>query len=68
MNEAKSSESRESQGNLFWNVVLFSSIGQIAFRAAILEQENAILRAQILALREEVNTLQQMICSRPPVV
>lgn len=44
------------------------SIIQIAFRAAILEQENAILRAQILALREEVNTLQQMICSRPPVV
>lgn len=37
---------------------------QIAFRAALLEQENAILRAQILALREELATLQQMICNR----
>ncbi|XP_055314542.1 uncharacterized protein LOC129575287 isoform X2 [Sitodiplosis mosellana] len=37
---------------------------RIAFRAALLEQENAILRAQILALREELATLQQMICNR----
>lgn len=40
------------------------SNAQIAFRAALLEQENAILRAQILALREELATLQQMICNR----
>lgn len=41
----------------------FNSI-QIAFRAAILEQENAILRTQTLALREEVTTLRQMLCNR----
>lgn len=37
---------------------------QIAFRAAVLEQENSILRAQVIALREEVNTLRQMMCNR----
>lgn len=37
---------------------------QIAFRAAVLEQENSILRAQVVALREEVNTLRQMLCNR----
>lgn len=40
---------------------------QIAFRAALLEQENAILRTQNLALREEVTTLRQMICNRSKV-
>ncbi|KAL5286429.1 zip-7 family protein [Megaselia abdita] len=37
---------------------------RIAFRAAILEQENAILRAQLLAMREEVSTLRQLISAR----
>lgn len=40
-------------------------LAQIAFRAAFLERENAILRAQILALRDEVTALQQLICNRP---
>lgn len=42
----------------------FEIHSQIAFHAALLEQENAILRAQIVALREELATLQQMICNR----
>uniref|UniRef100_T1GXJ9 BZIP domain-containing protein n=1 Tax=Megaselia scalaris TaxID=36166 RepID=T1GXJ9_MEGSC len=37
---------------------------RIAFRAAILEQENAILRAQLLAMRDEVSTLRQLISAR----
>lgn len=64
----KQTKTLEIRLNKIIQICDFSLNEQIAFRAAILEQENAILRAQILALREEVNTLQQMICSRPPVV
>lgn len=39
---------------------------KIAFRAAVLEQENAILRSQMLTLRDEVTTLRQMICTTRP--
>ncbi|EDW00753.1 uncharacterized protein LOC6560977 [Drosophila grimshawi] len=34
---------------------------RIAFRAALLEQENSILRAQILALRDELQTVRQLL-------
>lgn len=34
---------------------------RIAFRAAFLEQENSILRAQVIALREELQTMQQIV-------
>lgn len=37
---------------------------QIAFRASILEQENAILKSQIFTLRDEIATLRQMIFPR----
>lgn len=37
---------------------------QIALRAAILEQENRILRVQISALSKELATLQQIVCGR----
>lgn len=37
---------------------------RVAFRAAMLEQENSILRAQTIALREEVATLRQLMCTR----
>lgn len=40
---------------------------QIALRAALLEQENNILRIQLSALRKELATLQQIVCSRPNV-
>lgn len=40
---------------------------QIAFRAAVLEQENAILRTQLGALRDEVGTLRQVICVQSTV-
>lgn len=70
-------EDRVSFAVFFLEMVLFRFISyfpnfffvilcwlQIAIRAALLEQENAILRAQILALREELATLQQLMCSR----
>ncbi|XP_017093473.2 uncharacterized protein [Drosophila bipectinata] len=34
---------------------------RIAFRAAILEQENSILRAQVIALRDELQTVRQLL-------
>ncbi|XP_037941593.1 uncharacterized protein LOC119674521 [Teleopsis dalmanni] len=34
---------------------------RIAFRAALLEQENSILRAQVVALRDELQALRQFI-------
>ncbi|KAH8421050.1 hypothetical protein KR222_005743 [Zaprionus bogoriensis] len=34
---------------------------RIAFRAALLEQENSILRAQVLALRDELQTVRQLL-------
>ncbi|XP_050294307.1 transcription factor VBP-like [Anthonomus grandis grandis] len=34
---------------------------QIALRAAILEHENAVLRAQVLSLREEASSLRQLL-------
>ncbi|GLV38044.1 uncharacterized protein CBL_07842 [Carabus blaptoides fortunei] len=37
---------------------------QIAFRATMLEHENAILRAQILTLREEATSLRQMLIAK----
>lgn len=37
---------------------------RVAFRAAMLEQENSILRAQNIALRDEVSTLRQLLCVR----
>lgn len=37
---------------------------QIAFQAAVLEQENAILRAQVVSLREENTTLRHLLCTR----
>lgn len=48
-------------------VSLFLPSIQIALRAAILEQENNILRIQLSALRKELATLQQIVCSRPNV-
>lgn len=36
---------------------------RIAFRAALLEQENSILRAQVMALRDELQTMRQLINS-----
>ncbi|KAJ8938553.1 hypothetical protein NQ314_011442 [Rhamnusium bicolor] len=37
---------------------------QIALRATILEHENAILRAQVLTLREESSSLRQMLLQK----
>ncbi|XP_074025800.1 uncharacterized protein [Leptinotarsa decemlineata] len=37
---------------------------QIALRATILEHENAILRAQVLTLREEASSLRQMLLQK----
>ncbi|KAJ8921770.1 hypothetical protein NQ315_008395 [Exocentrus adspersus] len=37
---------------------------QIALKATILEHENAILRAQVLTLREEVSSLRQMLLQK----
>ncbi|XP_075168275.1 uncharacterized protein LOC142240460 [Haematobia irritans] len=34
---------------------------RIAFRAAFLEQENSLLRAQVLALRDELQTMRQIL-------
>ena len=34
---------------------------QIAFRASILEQENAILKSQVFSLRDEITALRQML-------
>ncbi|ALC42233.1 CG7786 [Drosophila busckii] len=34
---------------------------RIAFRAALLEQENSLLRAQVLALRDELQTVRQLL-------
>lgn len=34
---------------------------RIAFRAALLEQENSILRAQVMALRDELQTMRRLI-------
>lgn len=34
---------------------------RIAFRAAFLEQENSLLRAQVMALRDELQTMSQII-------
>ena len=34
---------------------------RIAFRAALLEQENSLLRAQVLALRDELQTIRQLM-------
>ncbi|XP_067633697.1 hepatic leukemia factor [Eurosta solidaginis] len=36
---------------------------RIAFRAALLEQENSILRAQVIALRDELQTMRRLIAS-----
>ncbi|XP_050324309.1 hepatic leukemia factor isoform X1 [Bactrocera neohumeralis] len=36
---------------------------RIAFRAAILEQENSILRAQVMALRDELQTMRRLVGS-----
>ncbi|XP_004522946.1 cell death specification protein 2 [Ceratitis capitata] len=38
---------------------------RIAFRAALLEQENSILRAQVMALRDELQTMRRLISSGP---
>ncbi|CAG9863749.1 unnamed protein product [Phyllotreta striolata] len=40
---------------------------QIALRAAILEHENAIMRAQILTLREETASLRQMLLQKKSI-
>ncbi|KAJ6645479.1 D site-binding protein [Pseudolycoriella hygida] len=37
---------------------------RIAFQAAVLEQENAILRAQVVSLRDENSTLRHLLCTR----
>ncbi|XP_030759305.1 cell death specification protein 2 [Sitophilus oryzae] len=37
---------------------------QVALRATILEHENAILRAQVLTLREETSSLRQLLLQR----
>lgn len=37
---------------------------QIALRATILEHENAILKAQVLTLREEASSLRQMLLQK----
>nr|CAI5817019.1 unnamed protein product [Callosobruchus analis] len=37
---------------------------QIALKATILEHENAILRAQVLTLREEASSLRQMLLQK----
>ncbi|XP_060525263.1 transcription factor ces-2 [Cylas formicarius] len=37
---------------------------QIALKATLLEHENAILRAQVLTLREEASSLRQMLLQR----
>ncbi|KAJ8983002.1 hypothetical protein NQ317_014297 [Molorchus minor] len=37
---------------------------QVALRATILEHENAILRAQVLTLREETSSLRQMLLQK----
>ncbi|KAJ3666480.1 hypothetical protein Zmor_001921 [Zophobas morio] len=37
---------------------------QIALRATILEHENALLRAQVLTLREETSSLRQMLLQK----
>ncbi|XP_066259174.1 transcription factor ces-2 [Euwallacea similis] len=39
---------------------------QVALRATILEHENAILRAQVVTLREEASSLRQMLLHRKP--
>nr|XP_014102032.2 D site-binding protein isoform X2 [Bactrocera oleae]XP_036230725.1 D site-binding protein isoform X2 [Bactrocera oleae] len=36
---------------------------RIAFRAALLEQENSILRAQVMALRDELQTMRRLVGS-----
>ncbi|XP_055838964.1 transcription factor ces-2 isoform X2 [Episyrphus balteatus] len=38
---------------------------RIAFRAALLEQENSILRAQIAALRNELHSVREMFSNGP---
>ncbi|KAK3914440.1 Cell death specification protein 2 [Frankliniella fusca] len=38
---------------------------QVALRAALLEHENAVLRAQVLTLREETHQLRQLLISKP---
>ncbi|XP_072383916.1 uncharacterized protein [Diabrotica undecimpunctata] len=40
---------------------------QIALRATILEHENAILRAQVLTLREEASSLRQMLLQKKAI-
>ncbi|XP_057663092.1 transcription factor ces-2 [Diorhabda carinulata] len=40
---------------------------QIALRATILEHENAILRAQVLTLREESSSLRQMLLQKKAI-
>lgn len=37
---------------------------EIAIRASYLEKENAVLRAQVATLREEANTLRQMLLQK----
>jgi hypothetical protein len=37
---------------------------EIAIRASFLEKENAILRAQVTTLREEANSLRQMLLQK----
>uniref|UniRef100_A0AAR5PYM2 BZIP domain-containing protein n=1 Tax=Dendroctonus ponderosae TaxID=77166 RepID=A0AAR5PYM2_DENPD len=39
---------------------------QIALKATILEHENALLRAQVVTLREEASSLRQMLLQRKP--
>ncbi|XP_052125531.1 uncharacterized protein LOC113217381 [Frankliniella occidentalis] len=38
---------------------------QVALRAALLEHENAVLRAQVLTLREETHQLRQLLVGKP---
>lgn len=37
---------------------------QIALRACFLEKENAVLRAQVTTLREEANSLRQLLIQK----
>lgn len=47
-------------GSIVGNICIF----QIALRATLLEHENAILKAQILTLREEASSLRQMVLQK----
>jgi hypothetical protein len=40
---------------------IFRYLFQIAFRASLLEHENALLRAQVITLKEETQSLRHML-------